>query len=68
MDCITKICHECGSELIQNVGPKTFLVRGNNIHVPEVVSYDCPKCNTVIYTDEEVQKIEKFIKESSYGV
>lgn len=68
MDNIIKICHECGSELVQHRGTKTFLVRGVNVHIPNVISYECAKCGVCVYTDDEVMKIENYIKENYYGV
>lgn len=55
------ICHNCNVDMVQVIGDEVFTIDNVRFCVPEVEKYRCLRCCEVVYTSQEVKRIERCI-------
>jgi len=60
-----KICHECGSKMLPCIITKTFRCNGKDVEVQDINAYKCVQCGEVVFTADELARIERAFQEQS---
>ena len=56
-----KICHNCGDLMFPCKISKAYNVNGKFIKINDINAFKCIKCDSIVFTNEEVKQIEDYI-------